>query len=504
MKLNTTIITKKLTIILPVLLIVTAAVFRLWRINELTEFLGDQGRTGLVIYNAWKTKTVPLVGPTVLSGQYLGPFFYYLIGPAFIIGRFNPVAPSIFMALLGIFSVYFLFRVASRLWGLWIGWASAMLFAVGAYHLQADRTIWEPTVIPLFMLLYLWCIYSLVDKRRYWHLLPMGAIVGILIQLHYPNMFFVGLSIVVLLYLLVTKRTHKKTVILWFLAGIAGFLLILSPFLWYEAQHGWVDLREIANIFISGGTGGPSTYSYTERLIDASFKLFGYLAPKAPRLFILFLQLFVFFAVFLRRTFWSIFFMGWYLLGIAMIGFYRGVVFDHYLFFLLPLPYLLLGHAAWSLRTYIPTFVIVCAIGWLAVINVRNTDILSFGPNDISRARGIVEEVRMSAKNQPFSFTLTSSRSFSDLHYRYFFKLAGLEPKPITDTAYGTLFLVCDQRPCPTRDQMRQKSRVEAMCFEPHCKGPYPTVDLSSWELVATYYIPEGWVYMFLSSGVRE
>src|SRR3989344_8991467 len=117
MKLTTTIITKKPGIILPIMLIVIAALFRLWRISELTEFLGDHGRTGMVIYDAWKTGVPPLAGPTVLSGQHLGPFFYYLIGPAFILGGFNPIIPSIFMALLGVASVGLLFILGKRFFG---------------------------------------------------------------------------------------------------------------------------------------------------------------------------------------------------------------------------------------------------------------------------------------------------------------------------------------------------------------------------------------------------
>lgn len=497
MKLSTTIITKKLAIILPIALVVIAAFFRLWRISELTEFLGDQGRTGMVIYDAWKTGMLPLVGPTVLSGQYLGPFFYYLIGPAFILGRFHPVIPSIFMAILGVISVWLLFRIASRLWGFWIGLGVGTLYAVAPYLVRADRTIWEPTVIPLFVLLYLWCEYFVFEKHRYWYLLPVGAIVGILIQLHYPTIFFVGLSIGLFLLLLMRKKIPKKIVLLWSFAGILGFFLVLTPFLWYESQHAWADIRGIVFLLAFGGAGGQANYSYPDRILDASFKLFGYLAPEAPKRFIMILQLFVLTAAFWRRTFWSAFLAGWYVLGIVTIALYRGVVFDHYLFFLLPLPYLLFGNAVWSLRKHIQIWIIAGLITWLVVINIQKTDIFSPGPNDISRVQGIVAEVLSSSKDQPFSFTLISSRSFSDLHYRYFFKLSNVEPKLITDIGYTTLFLICDQLPCPTSTQMQQKSRVQAMCFEPHCKGTYPTVDLTDWKLKTTLYVPDGQIYMF-------
>ncbi|MEK7118950.1 MAG: hypothetical protein AAB889_00335, partial [Patescibacteria group bacterium] len=200
---------------------------------------------------------------------------------------------------------------------------------------------------------------------------------------------------------------------------------------------------------------------------------------------------------FWRRTFWSTFLAGWYVLGIAAIALYRGVVFYHYLFFLLPLPYLLLGHAVWSLRKYLSIYIAIGLIGLLVVANVRKTDIFLPGPNDISRTQGMVREILASAKRQSFSFVLISSRSFSDLHYRYFFKLAGVEPKPVTDAGYTTLFLVCDQFPCSSKEEMKQRIQIQAICFERYCKGSYPTVDLFNWELKTTLYAPDGRIYMF-------
>ena len=213
------------------------------------------------------------------------------------------------------------------------------------------------------------------------------------------------------------------------------------------------------------------------------------------------MQGFTLVAAFWRRTFWSLLLAGWYMLGIAMIGLYRGVVFDHYLFFLLPLPYLLLGHTLWLLRKYISAVVVMVCIGYLIVTNIGKTDIFLSGFNDISRVSGIVNEMMISTKNEPFSFNLTSSRSFSDLHYRYFFKLAGVEPVHPTDTSYNTLFLICDQLPCPTTGKMSERRSVAALCFEPHCKGTYPTIDLTAWKFTASLYAPEGRIYMYRSTG---
>ena len=144
----------KKTILLALFFLVFISTFlRLYRISQLTEFLGDQGRTGMVIYEAWMTKTIPLAGPTVLSGQHLGPFFYYLMAPSFILSGFNPLGPSMFTAILGVVTVVLLFYISNKLFGFWIGFFIALLYAVSPSIITQDRIIWEPNAIPFFTLL---------------------------------------------------------------------------------------------------------------------------------------------------------------------------------------------------------------------------------------------------------------------------------------------------------------------------------------------------------------
>ena len=233
------------------LLIGLAAFLRLYRIEALTEFLGDQGRTGIIIWNAWTTKILPLVGPPVLTGQFLGPFFYYFIGLPFILSGFHPLAPALFIAFFGVLSVYLVFYLGEKLYGFWIGIAIASVYAVSPYIVSSDRTLWEPNIIPFFVLLYIFCIYSIYQKRKFSLFILMGAVTGILVQLHYPNVFFIALSGLFLLFILSTRKKQESVlkILLWSFWGIIGFLLILSPFLYYESHHAWQDFKEIALIF---------------------------------------------------------------------------------------------------------------------------------------------------------------------------------------------------------------------------------------------------------------
>ena len=483
------------------LLIILAAFLRLYRIEVLTEFLGDQGRTGIIIWNAWTTKTLPLVGPPVLTGQFLGPFFYYFIGLPFILSGFHPLASALFMAFFGVLSVYLIFYLGEKLFGFWIGIAMASLYAVSPYIVSSDRTLWEPNIIPFFVLSYIFCIYSIYQKRKFSAFFLMGIIVGILVQLHYPNIFFIVLSGLFWVYILATRKKQESTlkILLWSFWGIIGFLLVLSPFLYYESHHAWQDVKEIVLIFLVPTASGADTKPVQQILFDLSSRVFYKVIPASIQyLNLMGIVEFVILGIaFLQKKFWSIFFAFWFTIGILAMSFYHGTVFDHYLQFLLPVPFFLLGGAMFFYKQKISSTTLAFIIVVILISQLRNTDIFSKENNDIVRTSRMISEVISMTNNEPFSFTLISSRSFSDLHYRYFFTTRRRNPVPIINTSYGNLFLVCEKTPCVSPQELERIGFIQALCYEDHCGGPYPTIDLRAWQFVTHSDVLDGRIYMY-------
>lgn len=434
-----------------------ASILRLYRISELTEFLGDQGRTGIHIYESWKNKQFPLVGPTVLSGQHLGPAFYYILAPAFILTGFDPVSPAVFTALFGVGATGLLWFLARRLFGWEIATMLSGLWAVSPQIVASDRVLWEPNIIPFFIFLYL------ISLFKHWDLIA-GVALGILIQLHYPNLIFIGLT---------------------FFFGlrwkiIFGFLLALFPFLLYELQHGFEDILGILTNFSSGGE-----WRFGANILDYSSRVMHRLAPVSGAFFALFLP------VLFKPTFWKVFVGVWFIIGLVIMSLYRGVVFDHYLFFLLPAAFLLFGFVLSKLN--IKLAVILVSI--LVLYHLNKTDIFKPEVNDIARTKSVSQEIIRQAGGGPFSFGLIASRSFSDLHYRYFFVTAGVKPEPILVNTYQNLFLVCETDVCPEIN-----NNVQILCYDTHCEGEYPKISLSPWKFVSTHDVAGARLYQYQRS----
>lgn len=407
--------------ITPFLVIIIALFLRLFAIGEAAEFLGDQGRTGIMVFEALRDRTIPLIGPTVLTGQHLGPVWYYLIGPFFIFAGFNPLGPAIGMAAFGVAATAMLYVLAKKLFGNTIGGIVALLWAVSPLIIRQDQTIWEPNLVPLFVILFL------LGLKTSSYLLLWGA-AGVLVQLHYPNIIFIPIA------LAVSLRKRRA------LAGILLFLLIQIPFFLYEVQHGFSDILEIVKVM--GQPGVQSKTQLVAAFIDYTSRIFFRVIPIGRPVVMIAMQILVGVLVLTTKSPFLIFLLGFYVVGVGAMARFTGLVFDHYLNFLLPLPFLFVGNALFFLRRFSRLGAVLAGLlllGW----HITNPQFFAEPRNDIARARAVTRAIEVEA-NGPFSFSIISSPSYSDLHYRYFFLLAGTQPKPIGESDLDTVYLICE------------------------------------------------------------
>lgn len=458
-------------------ILVLAAFLRVFRLEALTEFLGDQGRTMLVMYNWVNNGIIPLSGPTTLNGQVLGPFFYYLLLPGYVLSH-GPTGVSLWTAILGIGAVVILYDLVRRRFGTMPARFISLLWSVSPLIVTSDRVIWEPNLVPLFALSYLYLLYRshYGDRGVYWILL--GCVIGILIQLHYPNILFIGLTVLYACALAFSRQRMVKKVLKDMGLTVLGFILVCIPFAWYEYSVKFQDIVAIIKIFLGTGSGHVGKLMIITNAADFSFRVFSRAFPdmSIPAASALSL-LWIAFAV-TKRTKTNIFISVWFIFGIAAMSMYSGVVYDHYLNFLTPVPFLMAASVLSEIRSKQVITICLFIVFGLSMMQLSKTDIFSAGTHDIQRTSEAVQAIVNHARKKPFSFTLVKSRSFSDLHYRYYFEVMHAVPTPITSANYSKLFLVCDQGDCPTVSDLSDQTQLNVMCYEPHCAPYYPTVNV--------------------------
>ena len=108
--------TMRLSSLLILIILILSAFLRLYHIREYMTFLGDEGRDMLVVKRMIVNGEFTLLGPiTSIGRMYMGPVYYYMISPFLALWNFDPVGPSIMVAVLSIATVYLIYFFCKRL-----------------------------------------------------------------------------------------------------------------------------------------------------------------------------------------------------------------------------------------------------------------------------------------------------------------------------------------------------------------------------------------------------
>src|SRR5690349_18152073 len=110
--------------------ILLAAFLRLWQIGDYMNYLGDEGRDDLVVYNILHGH-LTLLGPTSSVGSFfLVPIYYYFMAPFLWLSHYQPVRPSIMVALLVVVTVYLVYKIGEKTFSKNVGLISAFLYSI--------------------------------------------------------------------------------------------------------------------------------------------------------------------------------------------------------------------------------------------------------------------------------------------------------------------------------------------------------------------------------------
>jgi 4-amino-4-deoxy-L-arabinose transferase-like glycosyltransferase len=450
-------------------------------------FLGDEGRDVLVAYNILHGH-LTLLGPTSsVGGFFLGPIYYYFMAPFLWLFNYNPVGPAVMVALFGIATVGLIYIIGKDFFNAKVGLIAALIYAISPLVITYSRASWNPNPMPFFSLLILYSLYKAVKKSSLKLFLAVGILFGIAMQLHYLAIF---LGVIMITYTFLAVLYKQKS--LKILTGLfknysaifLGFLIGWSPFIAFEIRHGFPDVRNIFNfVLFSGKTGaGPN---YFETISDVFFRIFGRLVFYFPTLdhqylykpwllltwqsfvilFAIFACLVLFFKLYKSFRQGSenfekyLLLVVWLVVGVFLFGFYKKAIYDYYLAFMFPLPFLIVSQSLDLFKKIkFAKIGIILSLTLFVVIVGLNLDGIPFqyqANRQLNQMRSIADFVMIQTNVKPFNFALITGGN-SDHAYRYFFTIWGHSPVTIKDpqsdpqrkTVTDQLYVVCESLPC--------------------------------------------------------
>lgn len=208
---------------------------RLWRL-DLAHFQDDQATLLSLTADFLDGRRFPFFGMVFSTGVHHPPLEIFLLALPLLLSR-NPLVATGFVALLDAAGVLVCYVIGRRFLGARAGLVAAGLYAVNPVALIYARRVWNPSFVPVLSAVALLSLLLLVVERRPAWAAPALAAFGAMAQLHLATIAY--LPLLLLAFALAWRQLRWR----WVALGLGLVLLSLAPYLWYQATHGWEDLR---------------------------------------------------------------------------------------------------------------------------------------------------------------------------------------------------------------------------------------------------------------------
>lgn len=446
-------------------ILIMAAFFRLYRISEYMNFLGDEGRDAIVWLRIIREGKFTLIGPmTSIGNMYLGPLYYYLMLPFFIIFGNSPVGPSVGVAVISILTTFLLWKTGRVWFNSRAGLVAAFFYAISPTVIQYSRSSWNPNVMPFFTLVTIWGVWEIWQKRKWMWFLMIGISLSFAIQSHYLGLLLI--PTVIIFWTLTLKKLPKKNLKIFlffsFIGLISFVLLTVTPLVWFDLRHDFLNLRSFEKFFSDRqGTVNFKIYKAIPNLWPMWQELITKVLSGRETKLGLITPLILFFGVFYsliksktgeRNPLLLIFV--WISIGLIGLGVYKQHIYDHYYGFLFPALFLILGLAFDKIFQVkkIGIFLFILFFLGLTYINLKNNPIIYPPNNQFVKVQEVDIRIIEEAKNEPYNFALISKQNYED-GYIYFLKNwhkdpLMIDPQKYEQTLASQLFVVCEDSVC--------------------------------------------------------
>lgn len=220
-------------------LLLVATLLRLYQLTW-TEFDADQAALASLPRMALAHGLLPGTGAFASIGLANPPGYVYLFLPIAAVTA-SPLVDALLTALLNVLAVLLTYLFVRRYYGRLAGTCSAVLFAAAYQSVLYSRFLWQPNLLPFFTLLFMIALFRGVVERRTGWLAAALPLWGFLLQLHLLTLY---LAVPLLLALALAYQTVRWRDVA---VGLALFCLLFLTYLLWEAGVHFADLAILLN-----------------------------------------------------------------------------------------------------------------------------------------------------------------------------------------------------------------------------------------------------------------
>lgn len=232
-----------------ILIILLAAAFfvRVYRTDKLLYFFYDQGRDAINIKKIYAQLDPALVGPTTgLAGILRGPAFYYLLLPAYFVGKGSPVVAAIWLQIINMVGLAFIYLSARKISSKRAGLLAVLLVGFSRHLVGLSRWLSNPSPIFTSVPIMIYGLLQIKDNKKPHIWWPIVALmVGLNLQFEIASEIWFIPAILLLVFSISSIRPTKKTALI----SSAVFFATLLPQIVFDLIHDGIMRKAVIKHF---------------------------------------------------------------------------------------------------------------------------------------------------------------------------------------------------------------------------------------------------------------
>ncbi len=461
----------RLEILIFLFIIMLSAFLRFYKIDQYMTFLGDEGRDALVIKDLLVNHHIPAIGPpTSIGNMYNGPLYYYMMAVPMLVFWLNPASAAWMVALIGTATVGLVYYLSREWFGKVVAAVAALMYAVSPVNIVYSRSSWNPNPAPFFAMLLMLGLYKAHQTKNYkWFILAFGAI-AFAIQMHYLSLLLVPLVGILWLfevYLIFIKKQKGQGFWLGTWGGVGLFGLLMLPLVLFDLKHDFLNYKAFSAFFFGDrattvnlnvfNTLNKVVPIYSENLISRYITGENIVLVILASILIIVPVLYLIWRVVKKKPVqWHYSALSlWLIIGVVGLSLNKQHLYDHYLTFFNPAPFIMLASIIsliLFLRNKFWKNILVALFGAflaaLVFINLFIRSPLQLPPNNqLSRTQDIAKYIIQLSNNQPFNFALIAEHNY-DAAYQFYLDIYGHKPEKLPFVKTDQLLVVCEDPVC--------------------------------------------------------
>src|SRR5258708_5308674 len=222
-----------------VVILLVGFFLRVWHPLSLFQYDHDHDLTGWFVRDVLINNHLRLIGQETSShGIFIGPYFYYLQIPFYLLTRLDPAGSLLSSIILGVFAIFSIHFVFDKMFNKRTALIGALVYELSVLIVFTDREVVPTMPVMLWSIWYLFALAGVMKQKKIAYLI-IGILVGLI--------WSINLQLVILLPLTLLAQcvSGKKPKMKELLIGILIAVVLNIPFVGFEVRHGFQQTRAL-------------------------------------------------------------------------------------------------------------------------------------------------------------------------------------------------------------------------------------------------------------------